>query len=70
VTPEIETLAAKVLTRSEYYDFAEEAHERGGRISVVTIECINAIAAEVGAAHIVTPARHEISVEQVTEQAP
>lgn len=62
VTPEIEALAAKVFTREELYYFAEEVHGRGGRISVVTLECINAIAAEIERSqHIVTPACHEIS---------
>jgi hypothetical protein len=62
VTPEIETLAARVLTRGEYCDFAQEAREYGGRISVASLEFINACSAE----DFVTPAGHEISEEMAT----
>ena len=46
VTPEIETLAARVLTRGEYRaTSAQEARECGGRISVASLEFINACSA-------------------------
>ncbi|MCI0598592.1 MAG: hypothetical protein L0Y60_03565 [Beijerinckiaceae bacterium] len=58
VTPEIEVLAARWLARSDYNDFAEEARENGGRISVASLEFINAIAKD--SESIVTPPCHDI----------